>query len=99
MQGTDIWIVMLHALLALTGGSVREISRLNHGGFNWLSFSGGILVSAFAGVVVFFICRYFATDDWLTAALTSVAGYGGINALDFVTNAIKNKVSTNGPQP
>ncbi|MDR0897706.1 MAG: phage holin family protein [Oscillospiraceae bacterium] len=92
MHSSDIWAMLFNGVLALMGGAVREIDKIGVKGFALAEFIGGVLVSMFSGMVVFFLCMHFQWDLWLTSALTSIAGYSGPKALDFVVELLKKKV-------
>ncbi|MDR0914425.1 MAG: phage holin family protein [Oscillospiraceae bacterium] len=92
MSLSDVFALMLHGLLALLGGAVREIYKIGREHFIMIEFIGGVLVSMFSGIVVFFICRHFVLDMWLTAALTSIGGYSGPQALDLFVSILKKKI-------
>jgi hypothetical protein len=90
METSDIMSVLVHGLLAMGGGVVREL-HVDSSSFSWRQFVSGVLISAFGGIVVFFTCQHFEWDRWFTAMLTSVAGYGGPQALDLIVRAISAK--------
>ena len=90
----SIFPIVIHAILAFLGGCTREISIMDQKGFKVYSFISGAFVSTFGGVVIFFLCMNYEVQPWLTAALTSLAGYIGIPILDTLTIIVKTKLET-----
>ena len=83
--------IFVHAILAFLGGCVRELGIVNKKGFSLFKFISGAFISTFCGVVTFFLCMNFEVSYWLTAALTSLAGYVGIPLLDVFVAIAKRK--------
>jgi len=91
-MGISGYAILIHATLAFFGGCVREVDLAGKKGFSVFQFVSGAFVSTFGGVVTFFICMSYNVSPWLTAALTSLAGYVGIPILDFFIVAFKKKL-------
>ena len=86
--------ILIHTILAFLGGCVREIDIVGKKGFDKFKFISGAFVSTFCGIVTFFFCMNFELSLWLTAALTSLAGYIGIPLLDFFIVVLKKRAET-----
>jgi len=86
--------ILIHAILAFFGGCVREIDVVEKKGFNILKFFSDAFISTFCGIVTFFLCMNFELSQWMTAALTALAGYTGTPLLDFFIVTIKKKAQT-----
>jgi hypothetical protein len=73
--------------LSVFGGVVKWIAKVRNGTVNSWSighFIGEITTSAFAGLVVFFICEWYNVPQLLTVALVAVAGHMGGLAIDQI---------------
>jgi len=90
-MGNQGFPILIHAILAFFGGCVREIDAVERQGFNVMTFISGAFVSTFGGIVTFFLCMNFEVSQWLTAALTALAGYIGTPLLDFFVSILKKK--------
>jgi hypothetical protein len=89
-----LYPIIVHAILAFLGGCSREISVIGKKGFRIFHFVSGAFVSTFVGVVTYFLCMNYGMAPWLTAALTSLAGYIGTPVLDFLIYLIKSKMES-----
>jgi uncharacterized membrane protein HdeD (DUF308 family) len=76
------WIaIIVHGTIALVFGIVREIHRIGLKR-NILILTNGI-ISLFVGISVFFLCKSFEANDYLTAFFTSISGWIGGGLMDF----------------
>lgn len=92
---TYVWVL----LLAIWGGVVHFIQRLKRGeakAHNIVELIGEVVISAFVGVVTFYLCELSNFPQILTAALVAISGHMGTRALFVFERAIekiiKNKV-------
>jgi hypothetical protein len=77
---TYVWIVAIACL----GGAAAFYRKMLSGHarpFNLTEFIGELFVSAFAGVITFWLCRWANVDDWLGAAFVGIAGHMGSRAI------------------
>lgn len=66
--------------LAMLGGAASFVRRVRSGESkysNIVELIGELVVSAFAGLVTFFLCRSAAFDEMLTAAFIAISGHMG----------------------
>lgn len=66
--------------LATLGGAASFVRRVRNGEAkysNIIELIGELVVSAFAGLVTFFLCRSAAFDEMLTAAFIAISGHMG----------------------
>lgn len=66
--------------LAMLGGAASFVRRVRSGEAkysNIIELIGELVVSAFAGLVTFFLCRSAAFDEMLTAAFIAISGHMG----------------------
>jgi len=80
----DTYDLLIHGIFAAMGGVVREIKSPDEDK-SFPTFVGGAMVGIFAGMVVYFICKEFNVGEYLTVALTGLAGYSGAPTLDVLT--------------
>ena len=83
--------LVIHGLLAAIGGIVRELK--NPETSKGMDFLIGGFIGVFCGVVVYFLCKNYGCNDYLTAAFTSLAGYVGTPVLDIITKIVKKMLS------
>ena len=88
---TYIWVIGLSIL----GGTVRTLTHLKMGmGFRdlcrrWII---DIVVSAFIGMVTFFLCEYAQLDQMLTAAFIGISAHMGTRAIVIIEEFLYKKV-------
>lgn len=66
--------------LAMLGGAASFVRRVRSGQAkysNIIELIGELVVSAFAGLVTFFLCRSAGIDEMLTAAFIAISGHMG----------------------
>ena len=66
--------------LAMLGGAASFVRRVRNGEAkysNIIELIGELVVSAFAGLVTFFLCKSAAFDEMLTAAFVAISGHMG----------------------
>lgn len=88
-----IWML----LVAGAGGAVSWYGKVKAGharAFNLTELIGEMLVSAFVGVVTYWICKGFGVSEWLTAAGVAISGHMGARAIFILERAIEKKVET-----
>lgn len=87
------------ALVAMLGGYVNWRQKMKAGkvrGWNFTELIGEMFVSAFVGVLTFWICQGFEVNQWLTAAAVAITGHLGARAIFMVEQAVEKKVETWG---
>lgn len=85
---TYVWVL----LLAIWGGVVNFIQRLKRGeakAHNIVELIGEVVISAFVGVVTFYLCELSNFPQVLTAALVAISGHMGTRALFVFESAIE----------
>lgn len=88
---TYIWV----GLLAMGGGLVAFIRRLNKSrkpqplSLIFIKLMGELVISAFAGVVTFYLCEYLGISPLLTAVMVAVSGHLGGNAIDLISKKVE----------
>lgn len=90
------------AVLAWFGGIVNYIRKLQTGEvdrFNITEFIGDMIISAFSGVIAFFICQVAGYNDWLTAAIVGISGHMGSRAIFWLEKALRNYAILHGVPP
>lgn len=92
--------------IALLGGFSRWYMAVRRGEANMLSFSaliGELAVSAFSGLLTFWICESFDVSPLITAAAAGLAGHAGGNGITYLERFGKRyaerKFGVTGPTP
>lgn len=92
--------------IALLGGFTRWYMAVRRGETNMLSFTaliGELAVSAFAGLLTFWICESFDVGPLITAAAAGLAGHAGGNGITYLEKFGKRyaekKFGVTGPAP
>lgn len=92
--------------IALLGGFSRWYMAVRRGEANMLSFSaliGELAVSAFSGLLTFWICESFDVSPLITAAAAGLAGHAGGNGITYLERFGKRyaerKFGFTGPAP
>lgn len=74
-------------LLALLGGTAKELSKLDEG-FTWRTFFANVFISGFAGILVGLFAPDFEHKNWIMAA-AGISGVLGISFLSFCGDILK----------
>ena len=75
---------------ALLGGLASWRMKFRRGeilAWNLSSLIGELCVSAFAGLVAFWLCEYFTLNPLLTSAIVGMSGHAGAKGLIWVESA------------
>lgn len=96
---TYLWVVGLSIL----GGTVRTLTNLRLGmspGDVCRRWVVDIIVSAFIGIITFFLCEYAQLSQLLTASFVGISAHMGTRAIVIVEELLYKKVvgksNTNG---
>lgn len=93
---------------ALLGGAASWWMKVRKGeimAWNLSSLIGELCVSAFAGLIAFWLCEYFSFNPLLTSAIVGMSGHAGAKGLLWVETAgqrvIEKKlgIDTNSDRP
>lgn len=81
---------------ALLGGIANWYIKAKNSaeGYSLAALVGELCVSAFAGVIAFWLCEAFGVDPLLTAAAVGMAGHAGARGLDWLERVIKKHAET-----
>ena len=77
---TYLWVL----LLSVFGGTAHNLSKIRNGTIARFSISewvGDIVISAFVGVITFYLCEYYTLNNTLTAAFVGVSSHMGTRAI------------------
>ena len=56
---------------------------------NFFNFITHIVVSAFAGLLTYYMCKYYNVNTDMTSMLAGISGYSSIEVINLITNKIK----------
>lgn len=83
-----LWVIILSSL----GGFVSYIRKSKQKKKDkiiiFIELASEILISVFAGVLVFYACEHFQVAPLLTAIFVAISGYLGGNTLDLITKKV-----------
>ena len=91
--GFNLAQMIAHGSIALLAGAMKELHKLQDRGFKFKIFVANAAVSAFVGIIFFFILAGFEIPTYFCAALTGIAGWMGGNLMDFLGLLLKRGVS------
>ncbi len=83
--------------LAIFGGLVSFYSKVRRGEVEALSLMhlvGEIATSAFAGLLVFYLCEYLKIDQMLTAPLVGISGHMGAKVITLIEDEAKRRAAS-----
>lgn len=93
-----LWMVAIAAL----GGVANFYQKVKTGkarAFNVMELIGEVLVSAFVGLVTFWICKGYGVNEWLTAASVAITGHMGSRAIFIAEQYLENKIGVKVDDP
>ncbi len=73
--------------LAVLGGVASWWSKVRRGElpiWNISAFIGELVISAFAGLMAFFLCEYMSFNTWLSAAVVGMSGHAGAKGIGWL---------------
>jgi hypothetical protein len=85
------WVIGMAAL----GGVASYFKKLKDGHvrvFSVCEFVGELVVSAFAGIITFFICQHAGIDGVTSAAFVGIAGHMGSKAIMLIEKLFVDKI-------
>lgn len=88
---TYLWMLWI----AAWGGVVNYISRVKRGAvarFSFVELLGELVISAFSGVVTFWICEAVQLDSLITAACVAIAGHAGGKTVFFLEEVLHRRL-------
>jgi hypothetical protein len=80
---TYLWVL----LLSILGGTAHNLSKVRNGTITRFSIQewvGDIVISAFVGVVTFYLCEYYMLNHTLTAAFVGISSHMGTRAIVII---------------
>ena len=80
--------------LAMLGGAASFVRRVRSGQAkysNIVELVGELVISAFAGLVTYFLCRSANFDDMLTAAFIAISGHMGTRIIFMLESYLVKK--------
>jgi len=86
-----LWMVAI----AVLGGIANFYQKVKMGkarAFNVMELVGEVLVSAFVGLVTYWLCKGYGVNEWITAAAVGVTGHMGSRAIFLAEQWIESRV-------
>ena len=80
LLGAYAWVLGI----AMLGGLAQFYRKVRMGqarAFNFAELIGELVISAFAGVITFWLCKSTGLNAWLTAAFVGISGHMGSRAI------------------
>ncbi|GHU72176.1 hypothetical protein AGMMS49992_07570 [Clostridia bacterium] len=85
---SDILTILWYALLAILGACARHLRSRGSFPGETIRLLSGCMISAFAGIIVFFVTRALHVGRDLAFAFAGISGWIGPQFLDFIANVI-----------
>ena len=93
-EGIHVYQIVINGLMAFVGGIVRELTIKDPAECVSLGrFIAGGVIGVFSGLVTFFVCKHFGIGEYLSVALTGLAGYMGAPFLDMLGMITKRMIT------
>lgn len=98
---TYAWVVAVSAL----GGIASFAGKVKAGQARWVNFAellGELFISAFAGIITYWLAKYAGLNEYLTAAFIGIAGHMGSRAVFMAEKWFErwgDSLSTNSTKP
>ena len=93
LNDLTVWfLALIHFLLALMAGGMKELNRLQSRKFSFRNMVSGMAVSSFSGLITYLILDYCGLAWQLVAAGTGIAGWSGSLFLDYLSLVAKKKI-------
>jgi len=86
---TEYGVVLATALLGGLANWYTKAKNDPSGSYSAAALIGELCVSAFAGVIAFWLCEYFEMQPLLTAAAVGMAGHAGARGLDWLERYLR----------
>jgi len=90
MKGADefnnsyhLFEMLYHSGIALIAGIMKDLNKVSTQGFSFSRMVINGAVSGFVGVITFLFLDWLGLDSRLCAAFTGIAGWLGVNLMDF----------------
>lgn len=95
MQNTiDFLQVMIHAVIALFAGMMRELNAINDKHkFNLLRLISSGAVSSFVGITTYFLLQNFDASSYFIAFCTSIGGWMGGNLMEYFSILVRKYIT------
>ena len=88
---TYVWVLAVSGFGGIAN-YVRKVKAGNAERFSILEVVGEIVISAFAGLVTFWLCEAAGIEQPLTAALVAISGHMGSRAIALFEDALKRRL-------
>ena len=88
---TYAWVLAL----AMLGGTASFFGKIKSGSVRWFNLAeliGEMFISAFAGIVTFYLCEAGGFNQLMTAALVAIAGHMGTRAIFIMERFFEQRV-------
>ena len=93
LYNLETWFLLLiHWLIALLVGGVKELSGLKSRKFSFMDLVSGMAVSSVAGVTAYLLLDYYVTGWQLIVAGTIVAGWSGSEFIVRISHLYQKKM-------
>ena len=90
---TYAWVIFISAW----GGAVSFITKLKTGrarAFNIVEFIGEIFISAFSGLLTFYLCESANIDKLHEIVLVAISGHMGARVIFMIEKAVEKRINT-----
>ena len=87
-------------LLSLWGGIASNIRKIRSGAirFSFAELIGDVVISGFIGLITYYLCKYYAIDDILSAVFVGISSHMGTRAIYALEIAISEKLKIKLPE-
>jgi ABC-type multidrug transport system permease subunit len=86
--GNNLSLLLTSVLVAMFGSGAKFLSQMGRKRFSWLLFFSSVFVAAFLGLITGFICLEFKVSEYVTFAVTGIAGWTGHSFMDNLSDKV-----------
>jgi hypothetical protein len=88
----DIFTILIHTLLAVLGTAARQLQMKDIRQVKLVRLLSGCFISAFTGVMIYFITRALDLDSNLAFAPAGISGWVGPQVTDLVADVVRKSI-------
>lgn len=90
-----LWVLAVACFFG-TANFIRKLKAGKVSPWNFVEFVGELVISAAAGLLMYWVCRAYQVDPWISAACIAIAGHMGTRLILSGEKFIERKFQPGG---